>query len=1598
MAIKTKIIVQQLLNIDDTITTASKYPKYTVVLANSISSITAGELTSAVEASAASAAAAKQSEINAKASENGAAISAAASQQSATQAASSATASANSAKAAKTSETNAKASEVAAKTSETNAKASETAAKTSETNAKASEVAAKTSETNAKASEVAAKTSETKSKTSETNAKASETAAKTSETNAKASEVAAKTSETNSKASEVAAKTSETKSNTSETNAKASETAAKTSETNAEVSEVAAKTSETNSKASEVAAKTSETNAKASENAAAASKNAAKTSQDAAKASETAALASKNAAAASETAAKTSENEAAASKNAAATSATSADSSKVAAAASAAAAKTSETNAKTSETNAKTSETNANNSKNAAATSETNAKTSETNAKTSETNAKTSETNAKEYADKASLIASPLTQYNWPVGTAAGEKYIKIAKLSDPGSSESHVTLMITNGGNYGARQGSIDFLDASARSLGTTVINASNVRQFMQIRRLGDPSLAEDNQLRYGIVKGDGFFEIWAFQRAFINNVKVAILAKAGWVDLYIPSGYVSQNDMPADWVESKAIRVYDELNKPSKEALGLGSAAYKDVGTSNDNVMQVGVFGLGGSGISYDNITSDADLLQRMREKGGHFWRASQKSGASSSIMSHGSGMSSRCGDTISAINIDYNSGKVVILAANDASLNAGNVKVNTLYGTVNKPSKSDVGLGNVTNDAQVKKVGDTMTGDLDIAKATPAIRLKSASGNAHVWFQNGDGGERGVLWSPPNNESLGEVRIRAKTTGGTTGGDFIVRHDGRIEARDAKISYKISSRTADFSNDDTDTGATSLRVSGKQHTPIMLTRDADSDLSIGFKLNNMSAKLLGIDVDGDLAYGENSNQAQNSKVVTRKMMDAGFSVAGPMTFANGFFGAWEAENIDGQTLDLNSLTINLSTPGTVRIYRCPGYGGGANITNKPSGVGGNFILYVESLRKVSDTDFTNRQRIFSSDLNREFTRYSNGGTWSAWRESVVSGTNQDVSVKTLSASGSLSGSELAISGASSLNGNLGVGGGAASKVPGSDKGIVMGRGAMVREGGEGRLILSASGGTDRQIQLRPAGAAASDNGIEVSCTAASGGDTKIAFGQGAAIRCNSGGEPIISAKAGQRIYLRPNGDGSGSGQVTIDGSGNMVVNGGVNSKGIDVTASQSLPLKETTATTGVGVNFIGDNATECSFGIENTAGGSAVFHNYARGASNSVTKNNQLLGGYGSRPWLGSDYTEHSNAALHFLGAGDTSGTNHGGWIRLLVTPKGKTISDRVPAFRLSDNGDLWLVPDGAMHSDLGLVRSFETLNAVVPKFNAPTNQDGRGLKLVSSDGAPEINMIAPRGSATSSPAVRAMWCDGSLGNSDKYIGATQSWSSFFFGASGHDGEKFDSMRGAVNIQAAGGWGTSSTPTRILFETCTVGSTARTARWSVDHNGNFVPMGDGSYDIGWGSGRVKNIYATNGSINTSDARLKNDVRMMSNPETEAAKAIAKEIGFWTWKEQADMNDIREHCGLTVQRAMEIMESFGLEPFKYGFICHDEWDEQTVVSEYGSLNEDGTENPIYKTIPAGDRYSFRLDELNMFIAKGFEARLSEIEEKLGM
>ncbi|HBJ0396412.1 TPA: tail fiber domain-containing protein, partial [Escherichia coli] len=816
-------------------------------------------------------------------------------------------------------------------------------------------------------------------------------AAKKSASDAGTSAREAATHATDAAGSARAASTSAGQAASSAQSASSSAGTASAKATEASKSAAAAESSKSAAATSAGAAKTSETNAAASQKSAATSASTATT-----KASE--AATSARDASASKVAAKSSETSAASSAGSAASSATAAGNS-------AKAAKTSETNADNSAQAAADSQTASANSATAAKKSETNAKNSESAAKVSETNAKASENKAKEYLDKVGGLVSPMTQYDWPVVTASESLYIKIAKLSDPGTSRSHVTLMVTNAGNYGSPYGNIDFIEISARGL-PSLLSADNVSRHLSIRRLGSTGLTDNNQMRYGLVKGDGFIEVWAFQGAFINDAKVAVLAQTTLnTELYIPDGFVKQTAAPSGYIEGNVVRIYDQVNKPTKADLGLS------------NAMLTGAFGLGGSGISTNGKMSDVEILKALRDKGGHFWRGDKPTGSTATIYSHGSGIFSRCGDTWSAINIDYSTAKIKIYAGNDARLNNGTFSVNELYGSANKPSKSDVGLGNVTNDAQVKKTGDTMTGDLTIKKGTPSVFLRADSGVTALRFYTGDNTERGIIYAGPNTDSLGEVRIRAKTAGGTSGGDLVVRHDGRVEVRDLTVAYKIKSRTIEIANTDTDSSATTLSIYGVQHTPLVLTRSGSSEnVSIGFKLDNMNPKYLGIDTNGDLAFGESPDQKQNSKLITQAKLDKGLTIGGQLafkgttafsavaTFSAGIAGAIEPENIDGQTVNLNNLTIIKSDAGAVKYYICPSSAGGANITNKPDGVTGNFLLRVESTRKVRDSDYANMQTLINSDTKRIYVRFVVNGNWTAWSQVVVSGWNQDVTVRSL------------------------------------------------------------------------------------------------------------------------------------------------------------------------------------------------------------------------------------------------------------------------------------------------------------------------------------------------------------------------------------------------------------------------------------------------------------------------------------------------------------------------------------------------------------------------------------------------------------------
>ena len=151
-----------------------------------------------------------------------------------------------------------------------------------------------------------------------------------------------------------------------------------------------------------------------------------------------------------------------------------------------------------------------------------------------------------------------------------------------------------------------------------------------------------------------------------------------------------------------------------------------------------------------------------------------------------------------------------------------------------------------------------------------------------------------------------------------------------------------------------------------------------------------------------------------------------------------------------------------------------------------------------------------------------------------------------------------------------------------------------------------------------------------------------------------------------------------------------------------------------------------------------------------------------------------------------------------------------------------------------------------------------------------------------------------------------------------------------------------------------------------------------------GTITHATDNTHSFGTASQRASVVYAASGTINTSDAREKTSVTALTSAEIQAAKLLAAEIGTYQWLASIESKgaDARKHIGMTVQRAIEVMESCGLDPFAYGFICFDEWG--AVETEDGETTQE-----------AGNRYSFRPDELLFFIARGFEARLAALEAK---
>ncbi|WP_428719146.1 tail fiber domain-containing protein [Undibacterium curvum] len=281
----------------------------------------------------------------------------------------------------------------------------------------------------------------------------------------------------------------------------------------------------------------------------------------------------------------------------------------------------------------------------------------------------------------------------------------------------------------------------------------------------------------------------------------------------------------------------------------------------------------------------------------------------------------------------------------------------------------------------------------------------------------------------------------------------------------------------------------------------------------------------------------------------------------------------------------------------------------------------------------------------------------------------------------------------------------------------------------------------------------------------------------------------------------------------------------------------------------------------------------------------------------------------------------------------------------------------------------------------------------------------------------------------------------------------------------------MMGAIN-------GVVSTRSRML-----VGGAVDDAVSAVVTSGMVSAGGvirhatDNAWAFGDPTHRATQVYCAAGVINTSDAREKTPVSPLQPAAIAAAQQLLGEIGLYQWLAavQDKGADARYHIGMTVQRAIEIMRSHGLEPMRYGFVCYDKWDaevvqrqtnvgqkitrsrevqrqkvrtvtrpetfvenvagrfvrktrqvevEELVVESHPVFGEQGAPvlvdgvqltvdvpvmepvveqyevdaEPVFEDVvirPAGDRYAFRYEQLNLFLLAGLFAMMSGQSQK---
>ena len=165
-----------------------------------------------------------------------------------------------------------------------------------------------------------------------------------------------------------------------------------------------------------------------------------------------------------------------------------------------------------------------------------------------------------------------------------------------------------------------------------------------------------------------------------------------------------------------------------------------------------------------------------------------------------------------------------------------------------------------------------------------------------------------------------------------------------------------------------------------------------------------------------------------------------------------------------------------------------------------------------------------------------------------------------------------------------------------------------------------------------------------------------------------------------------------------------------------------------------------------------------------------------------------------------------------------------------------------------------------------------------------------------------------------------------------------------------------------------------------------------------GAHVALGGPGYE--WGQ-----IYSTNSTIATSDARLKNSIKDIDDALLDAWGNIEPKQYKFNDATEKKGEKARFHTGYLAQDIQAECEKRGVNASDYGLFCYDEWDEREEESEEIETEKDGKivkeKRVIQPKREKGNSYALRYEEalvveckyLRRCIAR-LTARIEELEK----